>query len=363
VRGEKLTTMNCQYDVLGTGTGGQRAFNCTQANNVYFAGRLVKRSSAQVETDRLGTVHTSGSTPSYYPWGEESGTVTADGKEKWATYTRDNTLSGLDYARQRYYNPKAGRFWSADPAGPAAANSRDPVSWNRYAYVGGDPVNRLDPGGTEYQCTGPEDDRTCEYVAWEPWGGDDDHCVTASDRAGGATCNYLVLVAAVGKKGGSAMTAYDYLRVRRNKVAEAVDAGATTYLSANMLECWAGIESAFYASVVVGTYSGLFQLDAAAWAASGIGVPFTAENASNPALNTQAAVGYLYYLLYKYVDPAGVLSYNITAQDVVQALTDYRWGPNAKDKSSTYANKIMACAKDLDGGNWDAAMAEIGKKP
>lgn len=48
------------------------------------------------------------------------------------------------------------RFLTADPyvAGGAAKGSvgspKDPGSWNRYAYVEGDPVNRLDPAGTSY---------------------------------------------------------------------------------------------------------------------------------------------------------------------------------------------------------------------
>jgi len=43
-----------------------------------------------------------------------------------------------------------------------------PWSWNRYAYVGGDPVNFFDPRGTERVCTGPEDDRTCNDYPDEP---------------------------------------------------------------------------------------------------------------------------------------------------------------------------------------------------
>jgi RHS repeat-associated protein len=61
------------------------------------------------------------------------------------TYYRDGT-NALDYARNRHYSSTLGRFLTADPyrnsAGPA-----DPGSWNRYAYVGGDPVNWYDPGG------------------------------------------------------------------------------------------------------------------------------------------------------------------------------------------------------------------------
>ena len=61
------------------------------------------------------------------------------------TYTRDS-FTGLDYADQRFYASTYGRFNTADPY-RASAGADDPGSWNRYAYVQGDPVNYLDPHG------------------------------------------------------------------------------------------------------------------------------------------------------------------------------------------------------------------------
>jgi hypothetical protein len=52
----------------------------------------------------------------------------------------------LDYADQRYYAAVDGRFNTADPY-RASAGASDPGSWNRYAYVGGDPINYNDPEG------------------------------------------------------------------------------------------------------------------------------------------------------------------------------------------------------------------------
>jgi RHS repeat-associated protein len=105
-----------------------------------------------VVTDRLGSVRateTNGvwATASYYGWGEEQAPLAPDGAEKYATYVRDSTLASQDYALQRYYSPNLGRFYSPDPAGVRAANPRIPLSWNRYSYVGGDPINHSDSTG------------------------------------------------------------------------------------------------------------------------------------------------------------------------------------------------------------------------
>ena len=62
-----------------------------------------------------------------------------------ATYSRDSS-TGLDYAINRYYGSNLARFLSPDPFGGSAKPS-DPGSWNRYAYVGGDPINHNDAQG------------------------------------------------------------------------------------------------------------------------------------------------------------------------------------------------------------------------
>jgi RHS repeat-associated protein len=50
-------------------------------------------------------------------------------------------------ADQRYYAVGTGRFNSPDPS--TGVNAGDPGSWNRYAYVQGDPVNFNDSEGLE----------------------------------------------------------------------------------------------------------------------------------------------------------------------------------------------------------------------
>ena len=52
--------------------------------------------------------------------------------------------SGLYYYGGRYYDPELGRFISPDPFVPGPG---EPQSFNRYSYVGNNPVNYIDPSG------------------------------------------------------------------------------------------------------------------------------------------------------------------------------------------------------------------------
>jgi RHS repeat-associated protein len=135
----------------------------TVADNLYFGGCLIRSGREVVAMDRLGSVRwrrnlDTGVTATfdYWPYGQEKPQATAQEREKFGTYYRDAT--GLDYADQRYYASTSGRFLTADPY-EGSGRVEDPQSWNRYAYVEGDPVNRRDPSGL--------------YMAWweEPWGG------------------------------------------------------------------------------------------------------------------------------------------------------------------------------------------------
>jgi hypothetical protein len=65
----------------------------------------------------------------------------------------------------RSYSNACGRFMTPD-AYTNGGRSNDPQSWNQYAYTGGDPVNRLDPTGRDWELTcsggdGDDDDASC----------------------------------------------------------------------------------------------------------------------------------------------------------------------------------------------------------
>jgi len=82
------------------------------------------------------------------PFGEDFAESGTQEKHRFTTYDRDSG-TGLDYALNRTYAPVTSRFSRVDPE---AARPSSPQSWNRYAYVAGDPVNSGDPTGLTTVC-------------------------------------------------------------------------------------------------------------------------------------------------------------------------------------------------------------------
>jgi RHS repeat-associated protein len=123
--GKKL----CETNIYGTVTDSW----------AYFGGKTIMHGYGYVNADRLGSIG------KFYPYGQERPSATANDTEKFTGYFRDSA-TGLDYAVQRYHQPGMGRFMTTDPAGKSI-RAGDPGSWNRYAYVGGDPTNHTDASG------------------------------------------------------------------------------------------------------------------------------------------------------------------------------------------------------------------------
>lgn len=113
-------------------------------------------------TDHLGSSRFA-STPSqtlysdtaYSPFGEpyaSSGAIDSS-----FTNQNQDTLAGIYDFLFREQDPNQARWTSPDPAGLAAVDPTDPQSWNRYAYVSGNPLSNLDPLGLSKGTPPPPD--------------------------------------------------------------------------------------------------------------------------------------------------------------------------------------------------------------
>jgi RHS repeat-associated protein len=151
INGKRLGTYSCGY------SNGYQFVESTATINQYLGKKLIATGAETgpnvVAIDRLGSVRNVGPAwyfpIGYFPYGEER-TSTPDGTDKFGTYFRDGY--GQDYADQRYYTSNFGRFWSPDRGGTAKAGN--PITWNKYGYASGDPVNRYDPAGRDDEDAG-----------------------------------------------------------------------------------------------------------------------------------------------------------------------------------------------------------------
>ena len=110
------------------------------------------------------------SSTAYAPYGESQQSQTSGTADASFTGQDQDTVSNLYDFPARRYSPSQGRWTSPDPAGLSAADSTNPETWNRYAYVGNNPLSFIDPLGLAwlYACTqvnGGQPD--CKWY-WEP---------------------------------------------------------------------------------------------------------------------------------------------------------------------------------------------------
>jgi RHS repeat-associated protein len=102
--------------------------------------------------DRLGVkTITNGGTSSeqaHLPFGtalNAESTLQTNNK-RFTSYDR-SSVTKLDYAVNRTYDSKLGRFSQVDPIGISASSLFAPQTLNLYSYCGNDPVNYVDPSG------------------------------------------------------------------------------------------------------------------------------------------------------------------------------------------------------------------------
>jgi RHS repeat-associated protein len=141
---------------------------CTENQYKVFAGgRLVAQvtrgdqgqSVGYVHADALGsstlvTIGTPGHASvveerRYDPFGRSEINFSSSAQHSGFTGQEHDPETGLINMRGRQYDPELRRFTSADPL---VSQPLSPKGWNRYAYVGNNPLNVTDPSGFEGSC-------------------------------------------------------------------------------------------------------------------------------------------------------------------------------------------------------------------
>ncbi len=145
INGQKVEYLYDRQDIIGEIEGG--VLTTTFLRNLSADEPFARRSSETefFHSDALGSVlhltdSTGSITTSYeydvYGKAQQSGPSV----NPFQFTGRENDGTGLYYYRARYYDPIARRFLSEDPIGLQGGV-------NFYAYVGGNPVNAVDPSG------------------------------------------------------------------------------------------------------------------------------------------------------------------------------------------------------------------------
>ena len=132
--------------------GGGYALYVSSSNVYYYSHPDWLGSTRLLSTPSRGPIPTM----AYAPFGEGyagglAGYVTfTSGGYAFTVNPGENQGSGLDDFMFRRYSPGQSRWISPDPAGLAAVDPSNPQTWNRYAYVGNNPLSRTDPLGLYY---------------------------------------------------------------------------------------------------------------------------------------------------------------------------------------------------------------------
>ena len=139
--------------------------------------------STRLVTDQNATVVTR---HDFLPFGEEISANTAGRNSQWGSAAdveqkftgqiRDQE-TGMDYFHARYFGSALGRFTSPDPD-PGSMDLTNPQSFNRYAYVLGNPLALVDPSGADCQgnndgvaCITDNPPPACSWWQFWCWGG------------------------------------------------------------------------------------------------------------------------------------------------------------------------------------------------
>jgi len=155
------TPVQVQYPLPGGGLAIYKSSNLTYARTDWLgSARLVTNGSQGLVNDSA-----------YAPFGEQysidnigfSSFYDFTGQQQW---TVSGSSAALDDFPFRKYHPVQGRWITPAPAGMGAVDITNPQTWNRYAYVGNNPLSNIDPAGLNW------DSGACDEFGDCNWDGD-----------------------------------------------------------------------------------------------------------------------------------------------------------------------------------------------
>jgi RHS repeat-associated protein len=340
--------------------------------NVYFAGKQIWQKysngswAGAVAPDRLGSVtyRSGGGTNKYFPYGGEATSTTED-HTKFATYYRDST-STLDYARNRYYSSTFARFTTPDPFG-GSASLGNPQSFNRYSYVGGDPVNFNDPEGL-YRIAGTWR-RWLEPIGrevwWDPEDNGDPGQMHKTQVLYAWRSEFIPLVGAdpADNLDVAWYRAMQRTLKRRSLYHDAIYGTGDTVFGGEVLDCMAGVESTWTPTAEnQWGFRGMFGIGKDAWNDVYANVPNPPSYLSgvfDPKASASVAAAYLNILLSRLVGWDNYVSGNYTDDDKKNAILRY----NGSSIRVSYANEVWDCAQALKAGDVVTGLRSIFKAP
>lgn len=138
-------TWTKSYTYLGDSQLSTIAPNGTNAETIEYdhPDRLGNKLKTNPTT---GAVSEQATLPFGRPLNAETTQNLTTNNKRFTSYDR-SAATGLDYAVNRTYDSKQGRFTQVDPIGMESTDLNDPQSFNLYTYCGNDPINHTDPDG------------------------------------------------------------------------------------------------------------------------------------------------------------------------------------------------------------------------
>ncbi|WP_165554444.1 RHS repeat domain-containing protein [Kribbella capetownensis] len=141
--GQRLLCTHTRVDAIRGSPAGRPANGAGELVRYHHPGRLGTRLITTPETGEIAELVT-------LPYGTRLHGDRIPARTPIFTSYDRSPITDLDYAVNRHYDPRLGRFLQPDPLGMTAIQLGQPQGNNAYTYTESDPINRLDPAGLRW---------------------------------------------------------------------------------------------------------------------------------------------------------------------------------------------------------------------